>query len=73
MPAFVGGPLKIVSISGGQVIFGDTAVIAPKETGKAYTGSGGGLTGDFSVSINGISNTNTIDTDAVDSNTGSGL
>ena len=73
MPALIGGPFKIVSISGGSVIFGDTAIVAPKNASKTYTGSGGGLTGDFPVSISGISNTNTFDSDAVDDNISTGV
>jgi len=69
MPSIIGGPLKIVSISGGTVNFGDTAIIAPKNSGKSYSGSGGGLTGDFPVAINGISSVNTLDPDVIDSNT----
>lgn len=68
MPSIIGGPLKITSISGGTVNFGDTAIIAPKNTGKTYTGSGGGLTGDFPVTITGISSTNTFDPDVIDNN-----
>lgn len=73
MPALVGGPIKIISVSGGNVTFGDTGFIAPKESAKSYSGSGGGLTGDFPVSINGISNVNTFDSDAIDSNTTAGV
>lgn len=72
MPSVVGGPIKIISISGGTVIFGDSGFIAPKEAAKSYSGAGGGLTGDFSVSINGISSTNTVDPDIVDGSTNSG-
>ncbi|HEU4964364.1 MAG TPA: spore germination protein [Bacilli bacterium] len=69
MPSLIGGPIKIVSVAGGTVNFGDTGVIAPKSASKSYSGAGGGLTGDFSVSINGISNTNTLDPDVIDDNT----
>ncbi len=68
MPSIIGGPLKILEISGGSVIFGDTAIIAPKNTGKSYSGSGGGLTGDFPMTITGISSTNTADPDVIDNN-----
>lgn len=73
MPSLVVGPFKIVSISGGTVNFGDTGFIAPKAASKAYTGSGGSLTGDFPVTISGISNTNTIDVDAIDDNVATGF
>ncbi|MFD2171795.1 spore germination protein [Tumebacillus lipolyticus] len=73
MPSIVGGPIKIVSISGGTVLFGDSGFIAPKSPSKSYTGSGSGNTGDFSVSINGISNTATVDADVLDNNTNSGI
>jgi spore germination protein PF len=74
MPSLVGGPIKIINISGGgTVIFGDTGFIAPKHASKTYAGSGGSLTGDFPVSINGISNTTTVDPDVIDSNNNMGV
>jgi spore germination protein PF len=69
VPSIVLGPIKIVSVSGGTVLFGDTFFIAPKSASKAFEGSGCGVTGDFSATYNLLSNTNTIDADAVDSNT----
>lgn len=72
MPSLVGGPIKFVSVSGGATVnFGDTGFIAPKTAAKSYSGSGGGLTGDFSTSFTGISNTNTVDPDLIDTNTAS--
>jgi spore germination protein PF len=68
MPSLIGGPIKIVSNSG-TVLFGDTGFISPKAPSKSYTGSGSGHTGDFQVSINGISSTNIIDPDVLDNNT----
>jgi len=73
MPSIVGGPIKIVEVSGGSVHFGDTAIVAPKSASKSYSGSGGGNTGDFASSWNIISSTNTLDPDVIDSNTASGV
>lgn len=53
------------------MLFGDTGFIAPKATSKSYSGSGGGLTGDFSAAINGLNYTITSDPDVVDNNTSS--
>ena len=73
MPSLVGGPIKFVRVAGGATVnFGDTGFIAPKSTSKSYSGSGGGLTGDFASSINGIANVNTADPDAIDNNINSG-
>ena len=73
MPSLIGGPVKFVSVSSGaNVNFGDAGFIAPKLSTKSYSGSGGGLTGDFSSAYNGISNTNTADPDVIDSNVNSG-
>ncbi len=71
MPSFIAGPFKIVSISGGTVVFGDTGFVAPKSASKSYSGSGGGFTGDFSFSINGLNYTITVDPDLIDDNTNS--
>ncbi|WLR42905.1 spore germination protein [Bacillus carboniphilus] len=67
MPAIV-GPIKINSISGGVVNFGDSFYLSPKSTTKACSGSGGGNTGDFHITNNGISITNCIDPDVADQN-----
>jgi spore germination protein PF len=73
MPSIIGGPIKIVSVSGGGTVnWGDTGFVAPKNATKSYTGSGGGITGDFTSTYNGISNTNTIDPDVIDGSTSSG-
>lgn len=72
MPAILAGPVKITTVSsGGTVLFGDTAFIAPKNASKSYSGAGSGFTGDMSASYTGISSTNTIDNDIVDNNTNS--
>lgn len=73
MPSIIGGPLKFVNVSGGDVVFGDVGFIAPKTSSKAYSGAGGGLTGDFGVTISGVSSTNTVDPDVIDSNTVAGV
>lgn len=67
MPAFVGN-IKIVSVSSSAVVqFGDALIIAPKSTSKTFAGAGSFLTGDFPVTNNGVSLTNTLDPDVVDS------
>lgn len=72
MPSLIGGPIKFVSVSGGATVnFGDTGFIAPKTASKSYSGAGGGLTGDFAASYTGVSNTNTVDPDVIDTNTNS--
>lgn len=65
MPAIV-GPIQIISVSGGVVQFGDTVWDSPKSTSKVFSGSGGFNTGLLIISNNGISNTNTLNTNLVD-------
>ncbi|GIN89946.1 putative spore germination protein GerPF [Siminovitchia terrae] len=65
MPAIV-GPVQIFNVGGGVVQFGDTAVISPKSAVKTFEGSGSANTGGFIVTNNGISGTNTLDTNLVD-------
>lgn len=67
MPAIV-GPIKINSIGGGVVNFGDSFYLSPKSQSKSASGSGGGSTGDFQIINNGISVTNLIDPDGTDQN-----
>ncbi|QDP39755.1 spore germination protein [Radiobacillus deserti] len=67
MPSAV-GPLKINSVSGGVVNFGDSFYLAPKSTSKTAAGSGGFNTGDFINTNNGWSSTVTNDPDAADQN-----
>jgi spore germination protein PA/spore germination protein PF len=64
MPSIIGN-VKIVS-SSGVVQFGDCLNISPTSTSKSYAGSGSFITGDFPVSNNGISATNTNDPDIAD-------
>ncbi|EME76044.1 spore germination protein [Bacillus sonorensis] len=66
MPAIV-GPIKINSISGGVVNFGDSFYLSPKSTSKSALGSGAGNTGDFLIVNNGLNATNYIDPDVSDS------
>ncbi|MDN4075192.1 MULTISPECIES: spore germination protein [Fictibacillus] len=69
MPSLIVGPVTISSVQAdGIVNFGDTLVINPKSTSKGYSGSGGGNTGNFLQTVTFISSTNTLDTDAADSN-----
>ncbi|MBD8003819.1 spore germination protein [Bacillus norwichensis] len=65
MPAIV-GPVQIFHVGGGVVHFGDTAVISPKNAAKTYEGSGSSNSGAFIITNNGISGTNTLDTNLVD-------
>lgn len=67
MPAIV-GPIKINSVDGGVVNFGDSFYLSPKSQSKTASGSGGGNTGDFLITNNGISATNMIDPDVKDQN-----
>jgi spore germination protein PF len=68
MPAVV-GPIKITNVSSGAVVqVGDSLYIAPKVATKTQIGSGGFNTGDFIMTNNGISFTNTFDPDVFDSN-----
>ena len=65
MPAFI-GPVQIINIGGGNVQFGDALNISPKSNSKSYSGSGAGNTGGFILVNNGISGTNTLDTNLID-------
>jgi spore germination protein PF len=68
MPAIV-GPIKITTVSSGAVVqVGDSLYISPKMTAKTNSGSGSFNTGDFLQTNNGISLTNTLDSDVQDSN-----
>ena len=55
MPSIV-GPIKINSVAGGVVNFGDSFYVSPKSTAKAATGSGGNVAdpdvGDSTVTAN---------------------
>jgi spore germination protein PF len=69
MPAVIIGGVKVTSVSGnGTVNVGDVLQIAPKSTGKSYSGAGGGNTGDFMQTNTVFSMTNTLDPNVKDSN-----
>jgi len=65
MPSIV-GPIKINSVGGGVVNFGDTFYLSPKDTSKTNAGSGGFNTGDFINTNTAFSNTTTNDPDMAD-------
>lgn len=65
MPAIL-GPVQIVNVGGGVVQFGDTLYISPKSSSKTFSGSGGFNTGGFIIAANGLSGTNTLDTNVID-------
>lgn len=67
MPSIV-GPLKINSIGGGVVNFGDSFYLSPKSTSKTSAGSGSLNTGDFINTNTGWSSTNPLDPDVSDQN-----
>ncbi|WP_282941992.1 spore germination protein [Paenibacillus sp. RC67] len=68
MPSIVGN-IKILSIDHGSIVqIGDAVQLAPESTSKTFAGGGSFNTGDFPVTNNAISNTNTNDNDVADSN-----
>lgn len=68
MPSMVGN-IKIDSIGGSGILnFGDILYVSPKSTNRGATGSGSGSTGDFILSNNLISATNTFTPHVSDSN-----
>ncbi|MGG6432561.1 spore germination protein [Anoxybacillus sp. D401a] len=68
MPALV-GPIKINLVASGAVMqVGDTLYVSPKVTSKTFAGSGAFNTGNFIIANNGISLTNTLDSDVLDQN-----
>ncbi|MHC8521512.1 spore germination protein [Rossellomorea sp. H39__3] len=50
----------------GNVQFGDTGIISPKNASKTYGGSGGFNTGPFQLTYNVFSATTTFDCNVVD-------
>ncbi|SDN22020.1 spore germination protein PF [Paenibacillus sp. yr247] len=64
MPSFV-GIFNIVR-NEGSLVNGDTVVIAPTSAAKSNSGSGGGITGDFTISSTLFNATITFDPDVVD-------
>lgn len=67
MPAIV-GPIKLNSVSGGVVNFGDAFYLSPKSTSKTNSGSGSLNTGDFINTNTGWSTTSPVDPDISDQN-----
>ncbi|GGH73146.1 putative spore germination protein GerPF [Compostibacillus humi] len=67
MPSIV-GPIKINSVGGGVINFGDSFYLAPKSTSKTNTGSGSLNTGDFINTNTGVNATRTLDPDVNDQN-----
>lgn len=59
-------PVKIGSVSGGVVQFGDTLFISPKSASKDFHGSGSSNSGAQNVTFTGVSSVNTVDSDVVD-------
>jgi len=68
MPAFIGGAKVISVIDGGSFHVGDAVEISPKHVSKGYHGSGNDNTGDFPMTHNLVSSTNTNDMDVKDQN-----
>lgn len=64
MPSFVG--IFNVIRNEGNLVNGDTCVIAPTSASKTYSGGGGGITGDFGVTNTLVSATITFDPDAIE-------
>ncbi|NNU89594.1 MULTISPECIES: spore germination protein [Anoxybacillus] len=68
MPALV-GPIKINLVASGAVMqVGDTLYVSPKISSKTFAGAGAFNTGNFIITNNGISFTNTLDSDVFDQN-----
>ncbi|WP_226037699.1 spore germination protein [Aquibacillus saliphilus] len=65
MPSIV-GPIKINSVDGGVINFGDSFYLSPKSASKTAAGSGAFNTGDFINTNSGLSATNTVDPDVTD-------
>ncbi|MBC5636660.1 MULTISPECIES: spore germination protein [Ornithinibacillus] len=67
MPSIV-GPVKINSVGGGVVNFGDSFYLSPKSSSKTVTGAGSLNTGDFINTNTGGNLTNHFDPDINDQN-----
>ncbi|QKY71564.1 spore germination protein [Lentibacillus sp. CBA3610] len=67
MPSIV-GPIKINSVDGGVINFGDSFYLSPKSTSKTSSGSGSFNTGDFLNTNSGVNSTNPVDPDINDQN-----
>jgi len=67
MPAIVGA-IKVVSVGTGSIVhIGDAVFLSPSSTSKTFAGAGSFNTGDFPLTNNAVSATNTYDADLVDS------
>lgn len=67
MPSIVGNA-KIISVgSSGIANFGDAVFLSPIEATKTFAGAGSFITGDLSLTNNGISATNTYTPGNIDS------
>jgi spore germination protein PF len=64
MPSFIG--VFNVIRNEGNLVNGDTCVIAPTSATKSYSGGGGGITGDFGVINTLFSATITFDPDGIE-------
>ncbi|SDN58294.1 spore germination protein [Bacillus sp. OK048] len=60
------GHLKIDTVSGGLINFGNSVFISPKSSAKAFAGSGSDNTGIQINTFTGQSSTTTLDSDVVD-------
>lgn len=65
LPSIV-GPIKINSVGGGVINFGDSFYLSPKSASKQATGAGANNNGDFSITNTGFNITNTVDPDVSD-------
>ncbi|MDX8045756.1 spore germination protein [Gracilibacillus sp. S3-1-1] len=65
MPSIV-GPIKINSVGGGVINFGDSLYVSPKSAEKSSSGAGSNNTGDFLNTNTGFNITSTVDPDVSD-------
>lgn len=64
------GNVRVVEVGSSSVLmFGDTIQIFPRSLSKSFAGAGSFITGDFVISNNAVSATNTKDVDVSDSDT----
>lgn len=66
MPAIIGN-VKILNVGPSSIVnFGDSIILAPTSSSKTFAGAGSFNTGDLARVMNGISATNTNDSDLID-------
>jgi spore germination protein PA len=66
MPAIIGN-VKILNVGPSCIVhFGDSIILAPTSSSKTFAGAGSFNTGDLPRVVNGISSTNTNDSDLID-------